>query len=207
MNVFARYLLKPLTAFAMLAALAAGSLWLAVRVKKTPEYARESASIVYGVLTDNRDGTVYKTVRMPDGRIWMVENLNYKPSSGNSLCYEDSVENCNKYGRLYDWGTAKNVCQDGWHLPSRDEWEALAVAVGGKKSYGGVWLGAGNKLMSMHGWNDNGNGFCNTRDCGGWWAATERDDDNACRWYIYYNDLNENYAHKSDALSVRCVKD
>jgi hypothetical protein len=27
--------------------------------------------------TDRRDGRVYKTVKMPDGKTWMAENLNY----------------------------------------------------------------------------------------------------------------------------------
>jgi uncharacterized protein (TIGR02145 family) len=31
-----------------------------------------------GTITDKRDGKVYKIVKMPDGKVWMAENLNYQ---------------------------------------------------------------------------------------------------------------------------------
>jgi uncharacterized protein (TIGR02145 family) len=31
-----------------------------------------------GTITDTRDGKVYKIVKMPDGKVWMAENLNYQ---------------------------------------------------------------------------------------------------------------------------------
>ena len=37
------------------------------------------------IFVDPRDGQKYKTVRMPDGKWWMAENLNYKTPTG-SLC-------------------------------------------------------------------------------------------------------------------------
>jgi len=52
----------------------------------------------------------------------MAENLNYIPQTGNSWYYGT---------RLYDWETALTACPSGWHLPSRDEWNSLALAVGG----------------------------------------------------------------------------
>jgi uncharacterized protein (TIGR02145 family) len=38
----------------------------------------ESGVGAKGILTDPRDNKVYKTVKMPDGNIWMAENLNYQ---------------------------------------------------------------------------------------------------------------------------------
>jgi hypothetical protein len=39
-----------------------------------------------------KDGTAgsCKTVKMPDGKTWMAENLNYK--TGNSWCYDDKED-------------------------------------------------------------------------------------------------------------------
>ena len=135
-------------------------------------------------LTDNRDGLVYKTVTI-GGQIWMAENLNYAdnyetPSlKGNSWCYNNSPEYCDKYGRLYSWaaaidsvklangvanpldcgyheecgltGTVQGICPEGWHLPNDDEWNVLFTTVGGS-------LKAGRYLKSQTGWYSNGNG-------------------------------------------------
>lgn len=58
----------------------------------------------------------------------MAENLNY--NSENSFCYDELKSNCDKYGRLYIWEIAKNVCPDGWHLPSDREWKILEINLG-----------------------------------------------------------------------------
>ena len=65
----------------------------------------------YGILVDERDGQVYKTVKI--GELWwMAENLNYaylQPTStldSSSWCYNNSAEYCEKFGRLYLWSAA-----------------------------------------------------------------------------------------------------
>ena len=68
-----------------------------------------------GQICDTRDYQIYKTVFI-DNETWMAQNMNYQ--TGNSWCYNDKSENCDKYGRLYDWNTAKSVCPEGWHLPT-----------------------------------------------------------------------------------------
>jgi uncharacterized protein (TIGR02145 family) len=115
------------------------------------------ASVTYDTFKDGRDGKRYRTVKMPDGRTWMAENLNYQ--TGKSWYYEDSFfgitihyKNC---GRLYDWETAMNACPNGWHVPSFEEWDSLAQSVNGVKGPAphtnmsiDYWNGTGNKLSS-----------------------------------------------------------
>jgi uncharacterized protein (TIGR02145 family) len=189
----------------------------------------------FGTFTDARDGQTYKTVKIGK-QTWMAENINYKTDS--SWCYNDSLSYCKKYGRLYDWRTAKTVCPKGWKLPSREDWNILVQAAGGEKKRddeGTIhWYGAGKRLKSNSGWNENGNGtvdygfsalpsghrmgkdvvnsggdFDNVGDVGFWWTATEHSDSIAYGRYMNYNDDNadEGYFVKSHGLSVRCVAD
>ncbi|MBR4916789.1 MAG: fibrobacter succinogenes major paralogous domain-containing protein [Fibrobacter sp.] len=146
-------------------------------------------------MTDSRDGQTYKTVKI-GAQTWMAENLNYaytdvsynysdNTSDSTSWCYNDSVEYCVKYGRLYTWAAAmdsagtwttngkgcgydseacsptypvRGICPEGWHLPSEDEWKRLITAVGGSST-------TGQMLKSTGGWNkisgyvDSGNGI------------------------------------------------
>jgi TolB-like protein len=103
----------------------------------TPTYQQSVPTPTLGTFTDSRDKKTYKTVVIGGNR-YMVENLNYK--KGKSWCYGNNNSNCDKYGRLYDWKTAKTVCPAGFHLPSRQEWNNLVTAVGGKEV-------AGKKLL------------------------------------------------------------
>jgi len=171
-----------------------------------------------GILTDTRDGKKYKTAVI-GGKRWMAENLNYKTEK--SLCYNNDNSNCGKYGMLYDWNTAKTVCMQGWHLPSRQEWDNLVTAAGGQDA-------AGKKLKATSGWYKKGDGtddygfsalpgggryplgsFDKAGYGGYWWSATEKDNSNAYRRYIANNDndVDDNNYSKNYGFSVRCVSD
>ena len=72
-----------------------------------------SIKVIYGEMTDERDGQVYKTVYVESiDRTWMIQNLNYaylQPTAeldSSSWCQNDDPEDCGKNGRLYIWSAA-----------------------------------------------------------------------------------------------------
>jgi len=93
--------------------------------------------------TDSRDGKTYKTVKIGK-QTWMAQNLDYHGSDGYlGLCYGDyprsgirEPENCQKYGRLYDYNEALKACPKGWHLPSDNEWQTFVDFAGGISVHG-----------------------------------------------------------------------
>ena len=83
--------------------------------------------------TDIRDANVYKIVTI-NNQTWMAENLRYN-STGS--CYYNFNNADQEYGRLYSWETASSSCPDGWHLPSKSEFEILIEYLGGQDVAGG----------------------------------------------------------------------
>jgi len=167
--------------------------------------------------TDSRNGRKYRAVKI-DGATWMAQNLNYQ--TGKSWCYGNDDANCEKYGRLYDWNTAKSVCPPGWQLPSRQKWGDLERASGGSVS--------GAALKSVSGWDDAGNGsddfgfsalpggrrgsgggFRNIGKDGYWWTSTSYGSGFAYRRHIFDNKDNmaEDLTDKGDGYYVRCLQD
>jgi uncharacterized protein (TIGR02145 family) len=107
-----------------------------------------------GTFTDARDKKKYKTVNI-GGFTWFAENLNY--DAEGSKCHEDKPANCTKYGRRYNWETAKTACPSGWHLPSEVGRSALTTFAGGLSI-------AGKKLKAKSGWPKDGNKSGNGTD-------------------------------------------
>ncbi|HEY3389505.1 MAG TPA: fibrobacter succinogenes major paralogous domain-containing protein [Prolixibacteraceae bacterium] len=184
----------------------------------------------YAQFTDARDGKTYKSIKIGNQE-WMAENLAFKTESG-SWNPGGITDNFNKYGYLYTWEAAKQAVPNGWHLPTDEEWKELEIFLGMSQSdadeinYRGT--NEGDKLKSLTGWSENGNGTDNVgftalpaglRTNSGsffvytwysyWWTATESDNSNAWfRLIVHYRSkIGRNQSFKEDAYSVRCVKD
>ncbi|MCL1966527.1 MAG: hypothetical protein FWF67_01450 [Fibromonadales bacterium] len=189
---------------------------IAISTKEFPEYQVPTRQASF---TDSRDGKKYGAVEI-GSQTWMAENLDYE--ADGSKCYGNKTENCQKYGRLYDWNTAMKSCPKGWHLPDNLEWKVLKISVGGSDK-------VETKLKATSGWNNNGNGvdrfgfaalpggsgssngsfYDGGGDSGYWWSASERSANDA---YIqgmgdYYTSLDRWDNGKSYLQSVRCVQD
>lgn len=78
------------------------------------------------ITVKDADGNKYPTTEI-GLQIWMAKNLNVNVEG--SWCYDNDPANCEKYGRLYTWDAAMKACPSGWHLPSKEEFEAFLEAV------------------------------------------------------------------------------
>lgn len=176
---------------------------------------------VFGTLTDTRDDKTYKTVKIGT-QWWMAENIAYKEDTG-CWAYNNDESNAAKYGRLYNWETAQNVCPAGWHLPSDAEWATLTNYIGGKQK-------AGGKMKATSGWNSSNTGTTNEsgfnalpagyRNNGGgsfdglgactiFWSSASGESKDAWSGFRYYS-LGNCYRYgydRSYGFSVRCSKD
>lgn len=141
----------------------------------------EEDACEYGTLTDERDGQIYKTVKIGD-QWWMAENLNYailEPSAredSSSFCYNNVLSNCKVYGRLYTWAVAvgksdaecgygkkcslpskkiQGICPDGWRVPSEQDILVLLMATDAYSRVGTMLKATGSWLKD---WLNQGPG-------------------------------------------------
>lgn len=174
----------------------------------------QNPNINYGVITDKRDNQMYRTVKI-SSKVWLAENMNYGQLG---ICYEEDDELCDKYGRLYTWKDAASACPEGFHLPSKAEWNALGSDV---------------SLMSMKGWALDSGKVGGSDDLGisllpaGFasvnsdddvlyegistdamlWTSTELVSDSAYGIHVFdMQKITVRNAKKKSYLSVRCVQ-
>lgn len=165
--------------------------------------------------------------------MWAAENLAVK--ADESGCYENKIENCKKYGRLYSWKSARKACPEGWTLPTMDDIRALTSYMLEK---GATQESLGTELKSADGWNRNKgtpkgsdkhkfnalpSGVCDmfydhsknldfctlAEDVALFWTATSVSDIGAAGVRLDYDKTNFNGdVHlKSSLLAVRCIKE
>jgi uncharacterized protein (TIGR02145 family) len=188
------------------------------------------------------DGNVYNTVTIGT-QVWMKENLkvtHYRNgdsiplvtdntawmglTAGAYCDYNNTPGNSATYGRLYNWYTVvdpRSLCPADWHVPTRDEFEALTAYLGGEftagyklREAGTVhWtspnagatnqsnftaLPGGDRSSSSGMFFEMGNWgfFWSTTILGGYYQALD----------LYYNDATANVVgdNKLKGCSVRC---
>ncbi|MDR2593664.1 MAG: PEGA domain-containing protein [Fibromonadaceae bacterium] len=157
------------------------------------------------------EGENYEAVLIGE-QIWLSKNLNNNIES--SVCYDNNVDNCATYGRLYDLETARTACPTGWYLPSDAEWAVLASYVGGMANAGGKL-----KATSFGGTDNYGfaalpsgfsysNSYSGAGDLSYWWSSTEFGLDGAYGWYLERGNgiLNRNSLIKSSLFGIRCLQ-
>ena len=183
---------------------------------------------------DSRDGRAYETVRIGN-QTWFAQNLAFIPHVGPAAAqagiwvygYEGtdpaearSTENFSTYGCLYDLETALKAVPAGWHLPTEEEWKALAA-------FFGPGADDGNKMKQRSGWKSdsfatNSSGFSalpggertplgtfqGLGTTAGFWSATSFGPD---FWQFYLEDVSKyvrsNPTRNTWGLSVRCIED
>jgi hypothetical protein len=172
------------------------------------------------VFTDTRDGKKYKFEVATDGKIWMIENLNYSRENTLGYCYgvningvnphRDSTTCDNGYGRIYEWAVAmddnspQGLCPNGWHIPSTAEWSSV-VGIGAIKMSNGFYIYPGN-YDTTKGWKE--------RDTSGfYWTSSGN---NYFIIFHYQSDCAGPYNGScevkttystTDKFSVRCIAD
>ena len=125
--------------------------------------------IEYGEITDI-DGNSYKTVKIGD-QWWMAENLKTKKfNDGTQITEVTDLNNWNGlhspayhignyYGNtlFYNWYTVKkgNLCPDGWHVPTLNDWKLLIDYLGGENV-------AGGKMKTSSWWRSPNTGATNS---------------------------------------------
>jgi uncharacterized protein (TIGR02145 family) len=189
------------------------------------------------------DGYNYSSVLIGNGQEWMKENLrtsiysngdtienvtaNTQWSTSNTGAwahYDNNSLNEATYGKLYNWYAvedSRNVCPSGWHVPSKEEWNALIEFLGAKaggkmKSTGNEWQNNNDGASNESGFSGlpggtrlvNG-GFADLRKFGFWWSSTEQPNYGTawCTGLSYWNDGVERVdLNKEIGMCIRCLK-
>ena len=160
--------------------------------------------------TDQRDGKQYKLVKIGT-QIWMAENLAYKAETG-CWSYDNDSSNVSKYGCLYNFESAKNVClsEDGWRLPIKSDFEKLLQNTGDSYNtrYDALIQNGSSGFAALNaGWRALNDNFSYLGKYAAFLSATPDDEKNV--WVLYLDGMNA-YPFglsKDMGFSVRCIKD
>ena len=202
----------------------------------------DNVTIVSSGLVDI-DGNEYNTVVIGTQH-WMAENLKVtKYRNGDNIThitdnpdwssdtsgaygdYEDSTTYSDTYGRLYDWYAVDNssgryICPEGWHVPTKDEYNDLITDLGGfsnaflkmretgtehwtselagtSNSSGFTLLGNGFRIY-------NSGNFMNIKRYSYMWTATHSGSNSA---YYLSNASSFSLVSKKYGFGVRCLED
>ena len=204
--------------------------------------------IKYGDGVTDIDGNEYKSViigtqewtsknllttKFNDGTniLHVTNNDSWSLLSTPGYCWynNDKASYGNEYGALYNWYAVETekLCPEGWHVPSKEEWEVLSNYIGGAEK-GGEFLKSKSAWIKWGGEDGSGTddyGF-NALPAGGrgdgtgefvefglsgvWWTVSKNDRqyNNALYYAISsnYPRLENHYLPKKRGFSVRCVR-
>ena len=212
------------------------------------------------------DGNWYGAVVIGD-QVWMAENLRTTHYADGTAIPEGGENSSTSYpyyydystsdiplaerGYLYNWPAVMNgesssdanpsgvqgIAPDGWHVPSKAEFEQLADYVGQQERYrlGNDSANIAKALASTEHWNtstgdhtpgndpgrNNATGFgvvpagiwrgglYGAGDGAFFWSSTEYGSNDAWNRTLNYTNagVNRNYNYRSNGFSVRCVSD
>lgn len=171
------------------------------------------------------DGNIYNSVRI-GSQTWLKQNLmatryrngNTIPNITDGAVWQhqttgaycdflNSAANGVTYGHLYNYYATtdtRQICPEGWHVPTREEWQTLVDYLGGE-NIASSKVRVPGIVYWEHDKGTNSSGFS---ALGGSW----RGDDGGFYAYLYSdpNNLRTGYGpymEKRAGLSVRCVKD
>lgn len=209
-----------------------GSLLVFTSCKKdsNPISPTEDASTV------TYSGKVYHTVKIGN-QTWLKENLDVgtmiqetaNPSNNGVIekyCYGNDTANCNKYGGLYQWSEtmaydttngAKGICPDGWHIPTKAEFDTLLLEVHynsnslkavGQGTGSGVGTDSSGFSALLAGYRDYYGYFNFLSYTISFWSSTVENATGASNVYLWYDDseVNMSGSGKGAGFSVRCIK-
>ncbi|WP_109434549.1 FISUMP domain-containing protein [Aquimarina sp. AU119] len=194
---------------------------------------KPSTDISNNTFIDERDGKLYKTVKIGD-QIWFAENFAYLPKidtinisvyeyKGNSIEEAKLTMAYKTYGALYSWSYAKKLAPKGWRLPTDSDWLKLEKEIGlDKETINTIgWRGTNNEVnhlkkdgksgfnISYGGWKTDYGKFNFQGEHANYWCADSFDDIRAYERLIGIknNKIGREYGNKGCGFSVRYVKD
>jgi uncharacterized protein (TIGR02145 family) len=146
-------------------------------------------------------------------------------SGGYCWYLNDEIQYKNGYGPLYNYYTvtdARNICPEGWRLPTQSDWNSLQSYLGGNVIAGGKLKQSGTEY-----WYDPNDGATNeskfsampagdrvatgqfelVRQEAEFWTSTEANS-TAYAYFLGFEagGLYNNPFDKKSGLSVRCIK-
>ena len=194
--------------------------WMAENLNYDPGNVSSMGSYAWSGCYNNESSNCSKYGRLYTWEVAMNDaSCNYGTTCGASLNPTNPV---------------RGVCPSGWHLPSHYEFEQLINFIDPTFGYShtddAYSSTAGQYLKSLSGWNSSGNGsdaYCFSALPGGFrnldgyfygagydayfWSSGEYGSSNAFHLDLVLYYLNEGallcWNDKSDARSVRCLKD
>ncbi len=184
-------------------------------------------------VTKYADGTEIPYIE--DNKTWGVLQDN---NEDKAYCFYNNDEGKygDTYGALYTFAAAMNgaplievdnqgVCPDGWHIPSKSEWEVLFDYVGGVEVAGGNlkeegtshWKKTESEVTNKYYFNGLPGGhrylydgsFDRITSVGNWWSSTENTEFDAYTISFSNSTLGvyTTLYGKSYGFSVRCIED